>query len=291
MVPEAVKRPWPIGTRGAVLVSVGLAGLLSAVALGLSPADLVPTESGLRIAADFFSRAFTPALTYESETVPAGATPFLLKVLEGARRTFVFAMAAVSLSLVVGLILGFLGSTAWWEGDPAGRHRWARAIGPAIYGGTRVVISLMRSVHELLWATLFLAAFGFNTFAAVIAIAIPYSGTLAKIFSEMIDEADRGSSRALRAIGAHPIAVFTFGLLPRALPDMIAYTFYRSECAIRSAAVLGFFGYGTLGAYIKSSFDNLHYGEVWTYLYALFLLVAIVDGVSGLLRRRFVGYE
>ena len=84
---------------------------------------------------------------------------------------------------------------------------------------------------------------------------------------------------------------FAIGLVPRALPDMMAYTFYRSECAIRSAAVLGFFGYGTLGAYVKSSFDNLHYGEVWTYLYALFLVIFVVDSLSARLRRRFVGHE
>ena len=152
----------------------------------------------------------------------------------------------------------------------------------------RVLIALMRSVHELLWAVLFLAALGFNSFAAVVAIAIPYGGTLAKIFSEMIDESSRDSAHGLRAIGASPLVVFGIGLLPRALPDMVAYTFYRSECAIRSAAILGFFGYETLGYYVKASFDNLHYGEVWTYLYAIFALVLAVDLTSSAVRRRFL---
>ena len=55
---------------------------------------------------------------------------------------------------------------------------------PVFHGWIRVVIVLMRSVHELLWAVLFLAAFGLNSFGAVIAISIPYGGTLAKVFSE-----------------------------------------------------------------------------------------------------------
>jgi len=274
-----------------VLLSIGAAGLAAYVALGLRAGDLAPSRGGLSILVDFFSRALTPALTYESDSIPSGSTPFLLTVLEGARRTVVFAIAAISLSLVSGVVLGFLGSTAWWEGDPAGgRTRLGRfsrrAVRPSVYAAVRVLIALMRSVHELLWAVLFLAAFGFNTFAAVVAISIPYGGTLAKIFSEMIDESSRDSAEGLRAIGATPAGVFFFGLLPRALTDMVAYTFYRTECAIRSAAILGFFGYETLGYHVKSSFDNLHYGEVWTCLYALFLLVLAVDALSGTVRRR-----
>ena len=74
--------------------------------------------------------------------------------------------------------------------------------------------------------------------------------------------------------------MFVFGLLPRALPDMCAYAFYRFECAVRSSAVLGFFGFPTLGYSIAQSFENLHYGEVWTYLYMLMVLV-IADRSCG----------
>jgi phosphonate transport system permease protein len=92
----------------------------------------------------------------------------------------------------------------------------------------------------------------------------------------------------MRDAGASPLQVFFVALVPRALPDMLAYAFYRFECALRSSAVLGFFGFPTLGYYIAASFENLVYGEVWTYLYALFILVATADWWSGALRRRFV---
>jgi phosphonate transport system permease protein len=146
----------------------------------------------------------------------------------------------------------------------------------------------MRSIHELIWAVLFLAAFGLSHLSAAIAIAIPFGGTLAKIFSEMIDEAPRDVAHALRGSGASAPQVYLLGLLPRALPDMTAYAFYRFECALRSSAILGFFGYPTLGFYIAASFENLHYGEVWTYLYTLLVLVILVDWWSGALRKRFV---
>ena len=120
----------------------------------------------------------------------------------------------------------------------------------------------------------------------VLAIAIPYGGTLAKIFSEMIDEAPRDAALALRAAGASGLQVFGFGLVPRAVPDMIAYAFYRFECALRSSAVLGFFGMGTLGREIEQAFQATNYGEVWTHLYVLIALVIVFDAWSGRLRAR-----
>lgn len=275
-----------------MLGGIVAAGLAAGVVLGLDPRDLVPSSGGLAVAGEFFSRALSPALTYEADFVPASAPPLLLKVLASLRTTVLFAAAAMSLSIVVGVLLGFLGSTAWWAEDPMGGRSRRRLLGRgpslALYGGTRALITLMRSVHELLWAVLFLAAFGLSNLAAVIAIAIPYGGTLAKVFSELIDETPREAANALRAAGASPVQVFCFGLLPRAMPDMSAYAFYRFECSLRSSAVLGFFGYPTLGYHLSASFENLHYGEVWTYLYALCLLVILVEWWSGALRRRFI---
>ncbi len=278
-------------SRGLVLLTLGAAGLWAAFELRLDPRDLVPSDGGMVMARELFSRAWSPALAYEAADVPAGTRPLLLKALEAARLTVVFAAAAISLSLVCGGILGFFASTAWWVGDQTGGAKvgWSRhGVRPVVYGVARLIIALMRSVHELLWAVLLLAAFGLSQLSAVIAIAIPYSGTFAKVFSEMLDEAPRDSAVALRSAGASSSQIFLFGLLPRALPDMSAYAFYRFECALRSSAILGFFGYPTLGYYIAASFENLYYGEVWTYLYTLVLLVVVADWWSGALRRRLV---
>jgi len=76
--------------------------------------------------------------------------------------------------------------------------------------------------------------------------------------------------------------------VPAALPDMVAYTFYRFECALRSAAVLGFFGFPTLGLRIKQAFGSTNFGEVWTHLYMLIILVVVFDLWSGAIRRRMV---
>ena len=290
-LPVTFPRP-AFSTRGVVVMVLVASAVVSAIYLQLGAGMLIPSTPGLRAAQKFFVRALSPALTYESE-VPSGTPPLLLNALRAAGMTVVIAAAAMSLAVVIGLTLAFLASSAWWMGDLAGAQSWwlrvaRRSIVPAAYGTVRVVIALMRSTHELLWAVLFLAAFGLTRTSAVLAIAIPFGGTLAKVFSEMIDEAPRDAAIALRAAGASPLQVFFFGLFPRALPDITAYTFYRFECSLRASAVLGFFGFPTLGYYIAASFENLQYREVWTYLYTLFALVLIVDAWSAALRRRLV---
>jgi phosphonate transport system permease protein len=277
----------PPMARSFVLAGIAVAGILAFAALGLSPSAIIPTSKELATLGSFLAHALSPALAYESAFVPDQAPPLLLQVADAARRTAVFAAAAMSLALIFGLVLGFFASTAWWRSDIRGRGTMARTVCPAIYVCARLLIAGMRSVHELLWALIFLVAIGLTDLGAVIAIAIPYAGTLAKVFSELIDEASDDAALALRAAGAAPSQIYLFGLVPRALPDMGAYTLYRFECALRSSAVLGFFGPETLGKYIKLAWDENHYAEVWTYLYALFAMILLLEWWSGALRARF----
>ena len=282
----------PIRTRGFVLLALLLFGLLSASYLGLSFDSLVSRDGGFDVALRFLSRAVNPAMDYESLSVPASAPTFFLEVLRATGNTLLYAAAAMAFSILIGMVFGFLSSTAWWA-DETARGKLSRikryVIQPALYFFARTLLTLMRSIHEVFWALLFSAAFGLKPATAVLAIAIPFGGTLGKIFSEMIDEAPRDSANALRSLGASPLQIFSFGLLPRALPDLVAYTFYRCECALRAAAILGFFGIETLGAFIKQSMASTQYGEVWTYLYALFVLVLIADLWSSGVRRRLIG--
>jgi len=282
-------RAVPLGRRGVVVMLLAVAGLWAYAELDLTLDGLLPVQGGRAIAADFFAAALRPALDYEAP-VP-GASPFLLRLLEALWRTLAFAAAGIALAIAGGFTLGFLASSAWWAADPGGRPGGPlrRLLAPVVQWSARLAIAGMRSVHELLWAVLFLTAMGVSTGPAVVAIAIPYAGTLAKVYSEVLEEASPRASEALLAAGSGALTTFAFGRLPQALPDMLAYTFYRFECAVRSAAVLGFFGYETLGYFLRQSFDNLHYRETWSYLYALFALVLVLEGWSVLLRRRLVG--
>jgi ABC-type phosphate/phosphonate transport system permease subunit len=287
MSPDGVRLPRSSYVRVASLAAVTLIPLAFWV-VAAAPGNVTLRRGGAGVAWSFLSRAFSPALEYERRTT--GGKSLISNALAAAEKTVTFAAAAMSVALIGGIVLAFCASSAWWSGELGARRGWRVATvgGPALYGVTRVFIALLRSIHELLWAVMLLAALGLGHLTAILAIAIPYSGILAKVFSEMIDEAPRAPAQALRDAGASPLQAFCFGLIPRALPDMAAYALYRFECALRSAAILGFFGFPTLGYFISASFENLQYGEVWTYLYVLFALVAATDWWSGALRRRFV---
>lgn len=297
MAPEAKpatlpRRPLPLGRRGVVLLLILVAAVWSMAALGIGPADLLPRDGALPALGEFFGAAFSPALEYELENVPEDALPLPLHALEAAGLTLTFAAAGMSLALLLGIVFGFFASTAWWAEDPAGARSpivavLRRTVAPTLYVASRTLIAFLRSIHEIIWAVLFLAAFGRSDFAAVLAIALPFSGVLAKIFSELIDEAPRTAALALRGAGAPGVSVFFFGLVPIALPDMISYAFYRFECALRAAAVLGFFGYATIGQSIREAFIAGMYHQLWTYLYVLVLLVLLVDMWGARIRRRF----
>lgn len=288
-MPARPRRP---GARSGLLFLIGVLTIGSYVVLDLELDELVPDRHELGQLTSFAGAALRPALSH-LRPVPAGTPSLAAIVLESARLTVVLAATAMSVAVLVGLVLGLLGSTAWWPPSSrrpsTGRNNFVgRALLPGIYAATRLLIALMRSVHELIWALLLLAAVGLSELSAVIAIAIPYAGTLAKVFSESLDEAPRDAARALAATGASPAQVTLFGLLPRALPDMSAYALYRFECAVRSSAILGFFGVPTLGYYIRLEWGMADYREVWTFLYALIALAVLLDLWSGALRKRFV---
>lgn len=267
----------PSRTRSSVLLGIAAAGVLSAVALRLDPRDLLEART-LSVLGTFLAAALHPTW------VSAGGHSLLPTLAESLRTTVAFAAAGMSLALCLGAGLGFLASSAWWEESHHPRSR--RFVGPGITGVARALIAGMRSVHELLWAMLFLAAIGRSPATAVLALAIPYAGTLAKVWSEMIDEAPRGAARALSGAGATSGQMWLLGLVPRALSDMTSYALYRFECALRSSAVLGFLGFPTLGYHVSLSFDNLLYRETWTFLYALFALILLIELWSAALRRR-----
>lgn len=275
---------YPLGMRSMTLVFIALSGVIAARYLGLDIGGIVPRDAGKALASDLFSAALRPALSYETD-VPLGTPPFGLKILQALWQTVLFAAAAMSLALPLGLGLGVLASDRFWTLG-AGASRQPAAIQRFLQVGVRTLIALMRSLHELLWAVLFLAALGLNSAAAVVSIAIPFAGTLAKIGSEMIDETSTQPPRALVGAGTPPLAALFVGVLPAAAPDLLSYSFYRFECAIRSAAVLGFFGYPTIGLYVAQSFENYQLREVWTYLYALVALVVAVEAWSRAVRRR-----
>ena len=148
------------------------------------------------------------------------------------------------------------------------------------------MLAIPRAIHELIWGLFFVNIFGLDPLVAVLAIAVPYGAIVAKIFAEILDETPRQPLEALLNSGVAPLTAFCYSLIPQAFLDLLSYSFYRFECSIRSAAVLGIIGAGGLGYEILLSLQSLRYAQLWTLFYALFLLNGLVDWGSAWLRQR-----
>lgn len=236
----------------------------------------------------FFQAALNPAFTDQSLSLPEDATPFLKRIGGEMLTTIRFAFIAMSLSVPTGIILGFFASTTWWplakKSGTCGKLAHI-ALWP-LHLAIKLLITLMRSIHELIWAILFLIAIGNDPITGCIALALPFSGTLAKVFSEIIDEQTPQARDHLIASGASPLQAFLMSMVPQSFPNMATYTLYRFECALRSSAVLGFIGIETIGLSIKRSFENNFYNELWTELYLLLGVIMLVDILGSQLRKR-----
>ena len=117
------------------------------------------------------------------------------------------------------------------------------------------------------------------------AIAVPYAGMLGRIYSEVLNDVPEGPLDGLRSAGGSSFSVLVYGRMPMAITDMLSYSFYRFECAIRAAAIMSFVGIRGLGFEIQLSLNDLLFGEVWTLLFFLFGLVLLVDYWSTRVRR------
>jgi len=137
----------------------------------------------------------------------------------------------------------------------------------------RITLAITRAIHELFWALIFLQIFGLNTLTALLAIIIPYSAILGKVYAEILEEHDIFPEN-LR--GKDKLSYFLYTKIPDAFPHLISYTLYRFECALRSTAILGFVGITTLGYYLSSSFMQGIYSEVWLILICFYILVATI---------------
>ena len=199
--------------------------------------------------------------------------------------TVAFAVLGTALSVLIGVVGGVLTSETWWRRDRPGRRRRRAALRPGWFLG-RGLFGLPRGIHEAVWGLFLVNVLGRDPMVGVLAIAIPFGAITAKVYAELIDESARGPYDALRSAGAGRLVALAYGVFPHTLPDMVSYAFYRLECSIRSAVILGLIGAGGLGFELNLTFQSLRYREMWTLIYALVVISALADLWGATLRRR-----
>ena len=208
---------------------------------------------------------------------------FLELVLKSTLETLAIATAGTFLAIVLAFPLSLVVSRSLSISRIGPRSGpW---IGDFIRLPARWLLILLRSIPEIVWALLLVRAVGLGPAAGVFAIAINYSGMLGKVYFEIYEAGDTRPARALMEAGSGRLAAFFYGIFPVALPELVSYSVYRWECAVRASVVMGFVGAGGLGIQLELSMRMLNGGEVSTILLVFFLLVLLADGISALLRR------
>ncbi len=208
---------------------------------------------------------------------------FLLLMLQETWRTVAMATAGLSLALLLAVPLALLVNarssiSALEQGRMAG---WPFAL----RFGLRGLLLLLRSIPELVWALMLVRVVGLGPTAGVLAIGIAYGGMLGKVYAEILESTDPQASQALLRNGSGRLQALLFGALPQAASELLSYTVYRWECAIRSSVVLGFVGAGGLGQQLDNAVKMFAGAEVSTILLIFIALVALSDRISAVLRR------
>ncbi len=203
-----------------------------------------------------------------------------------------------------------------------GLHRWLRLLGETVliaYVGTlsgtiiafaagflasrnlvrsawlrmtvRRVLELLRTVPDIVFAMVFVVAFGLGPLPGVLALTLHSAGTLGKLFTEVVESIDLRPIEGVAATGGGWLARVRFGALPQVLSNFASYTLLRLEINIRGATVIGFVGAGGIGEDLLIAIRKFYYQDVSAMLLLIVACVMLLDMASERLRHRLLALE
>ena len=155
--------------------------------------------------------------------------------------------------------------------------------------GFRRFSDALRSLDYLIWALVFVRAIGLGPIAGILAIAAVDLGTLAKLYSEAIDNASRRPVEGVRASGGSWLDGIGLGVLPQVAPNMLSAALYLFESNVRSASILGIVGAGGIGYQLADRLRVYEFGQASLIVIMIIITVAVIDAISGRLRARLIG--
>ena len=162
--------------------------------------------------------------------------------------------------------------------------RWLR-------GAARRLLEFCRTVPDIVFALIFVIAFGLGPLPGVLAIAIHSMGALGKLFSEVAENADMAPVEAAAAAGGGWLATVRFAVLPQVLPGFASYALLRFEINVRQASVMGFVGAGGIGQDLIEAVRKFYYNDVAALLVLIIATVVVIDLATERLRHGLLGPE
>jgi phosphonate transport system permease protein len=186
----------------------------------------------------------------------------------------------------LGTVLGVLGALVLCF--PASRNLMSRY---PVYFLFRRALEIARSVPDLVYALIFVFAFGLGPLPGVLAIAIHSAGALGKLFSEVNENIDLAAVEGVRAAGGNWFQVIRFAVLPQVLPNFASYSLLRFEINVRAASIIGFVGAGGIGQELFFVIRQFVYTDVSAIVLMIVLTVCLIDISCEKLRHRLIGRE
>lgn len=197
-------------------------------------------------------------------------------VLHALAETLAIAFLGTGLAALIALPLGFL----------AARNTTLHGVVRFL---SRRGLDGLRGIDALIWALIWVSVVGLGPFAGVLAIMTSDIGTFGKLFSEAIEAADRKPQEGVVAAGGSGLARVRFGVLPQVLPVIAGQVLYIFESNVRSSTIIGIVGAGGIGLVLAEMIRTLEWQAVSLIVLLILVMVALIDLVSGRLRRAIAG--
>lgn len=225
-------------------------------------------SKSIEILKSIFNGLFHPDWGYVY--IPAGED-----LLRGLLETFAIAVIGTFIAAIICIPFAFIGARNLIKVRP-------------VTGITKFILSVIRVFPEIVMALIFIKAVGPGSFSGVLALGIHSVGMLGKLFVEDIERLDFTSVEALKASGANKTKTLIFAVIPQILPSFLSLVLYRFELNLRSASILGLIGAGGIGTPLIFALQTRSWDRVGIILIGLVNMVAIVDLISGAIRKRIV---
>lgn len=191
------------------------------------------------------------------------------------------------------LLMAYLGTLMGAVGALALCFSPARNLtpNPWLRIGVKRLLEFCRTVPEIVFALIFVVAFGLGPMAGVMAIAVHTLGALGKQFSEVVENIDMKPVDGLISTGASHWPTIRFAVIPQIMSNLVSYTLMRFEVNVRSASVMGFVGAGGIGQDLIEAIRKFYYADVSALLLLIIICVCLIDFGSEKLRHALLGRE
>lgn len=204
-------------------------------------------------------------------------------------QTIGIAVIGTLLGIAFGAVLSLPAtSTLVFVDENAAGRRSAidRILALSTYGGSRLLLNVLRCIPELIWVMITVLAVGLGPFAGTLALGLHTAGVLGKLYAETFEEVPERPIEALRATGARTLQLLVWGIWPLARATLSSYTVLRWEMNLRASTILGLVGGGGLGQAIYENVQLTFYPRVLTLIAVVYLLVISSDWLSDRVRHR-----